>query len=195
MQVTEYINAWRAANGIPASNNALLTESLQLKLLADVSEQFRSLSVRPDINAGFLPDSRLITYSGNLTTGGLPSSDPPAFELVKVVTAQAGGKLYFISDLEAGNYLNEKSFLNALKAAIGGPDTQAGEVAKLLMGRAEDANKNRITRLGPDALLPFDDFISIRAVGAAKGDLVFWGPNALANKVFGASELAEVMNA
>ena len=193
VQITQYIQEWRVANGISASSSSLLSEAQQLKLLSDVSGQMSTLSARPDINAGFSPNARLILYTGELTIGN--PKNPSAFSLVRAVSAQSGGQVYYISDTAVGQYLNDSDFKQALRDAIGGNPEQNKQIFERLMGREFDPDtKVRInTRLGPNLQLPFDDAQSTRLVQVAQGDIIFWGPNAQASKVFGASELAAVM--
>ncbi len=124
-RIIDFVKQWRAQHGL---NQDITLTQAQLELFVrDLQAQLKEVSVLPSDPAGlrtFAPDAKPIPYTGKV-------GDLLSWQLAEAASKSSNGKLFFISDTDAGRLLNSENFMKAVATTAGGANDAFGKAEML----------------------------------------------------------------
>lgn len=143
-QIIEFVNNWKSSNGITGELSA--TQIAQF--MSDLKIEIGKMNFT-------VPDgTNTVLYSGK-------SGSLQAWEIVENATQNSNGNLMYISDLDAGKLISDRSFIEAVTDVVG--DKQA----RLILN-GYDENWIRVSSNS------IDDFVSATLVNSGKGGAFYF---------------------
>ncbi|MEC1641053.1 calcium-binding protein, partial [Schinkia azotoformans] len=173
-EVIDYVNSWRAQNGI--ADNIELTPQQELQFAKDLQTKIGDLSFKaPTDGATITP------YNGSI-------GNEPAWRIAQATSQSSGGKLIYISDIEAGKLLNDLDFKEAVVRAVGENGALANNI---INGTKENGIR---TPYGVGDVLSVNDFVSQQAMKFnAKGNVLTFTAGSTVDSVWTLTELPTLL--
>ncbi|MEK5492547.1 calcium-binding protein [Paenibacillus sp. FSL R7-0297] len=171
--IIDDIESWRSRHGIP--ENAELTRAQKVQLAQDIQASVGKISFKVPEGGNIIP------YNGWI-------GDTPAWQIADAVSNSSGGTLYYISDTEAGELLNNAEFKAAVQQASGSPEL-AGE---MLNGYKVNGVR---TPFGYEGVLSLNDFVSREVMLAnAHGNVITLTSGSTPDSVWTLTELRTLLD-
>ena len=175
--IVNFINHYYENNG----KQELVKEADIAKFVKELQQEIAKMKFS-------LPEgTTVIAYTGTY-------NDVPLHTTAKAVTEAMGDGAKYISNLPAGELLNDKVFQKTMKKLVGEEN-----LPKVISGYIDDSYKQRIGNGScgyGENLLSLDDFVSKKLMGETKGansNLIVLTPAGIdGTKVFGATELETI---
>ena len=174
--IIDFINGWLESKGLPQG-----TELNDFQITEFVSELQEQISL---IDFSFPKGTTIIGYSGE-------SNGTAAWEIVKQISESMGEAVVYISDLPAGQLINDEGFKRALKDLL-----DDGEIINKIISGYENGERLEGGKCGYGDYLSLDDFVSTKlmgeSIGVSDNIIIFIPEEVNPNKVFATTEIEKV---
>ena len=173
--IVDFVNDYYKEHGILTDDKEIL------EFVKELQKQIANMSF--EIPQG----ATVIGYSGN-------SNGQGAYKIVEMTSNKLGDKVIYISDLPAGNVLDDEYFIKAINKIFAGDDEI---ISKVLNGKY---NGKRLFNgsCGYGDLLSLDDFVSAKLMGEVVGtsdNLIIFAPEEIVpEKVLATTEIEKAFS-
>lgn len=167
--ITKFLKDWLSKEGIITSSD---TEKLS-RFMTELGIEIDKLSVDPPDGA-----SNLILYGGN-------SADVPMWRIADGAS-KSGQGFYFISNTEAGLFLNNEECFDIIKEIC----DKDIEFIDRIYGNSVNGRRSAYVIEGH---LTINDHVSANLAKRASGNVTIWAPEGKVNSVFSDTELRNVL--